>query len=207
VPEKRLTRGESRERTKGRLLTAAAELFAERGVNGASVEQIAERAGFSRGAFYGNFADKHELVVALLAQRTEKEIDEVRALREGAGSTAEMLDRLREWNTRRARNLDGWFTLRTELSLYALRNPETRPAVGKRERVARAAIEGGVVDHFASHGVVPPADPAFLALIIHALEDGLLFQRFLAPEGTSDEIVVDAVDFLMRAWVSLSAPE
>src|SRR3954471_10523442 len=70
VAAKRLTREESREQTRERLLAAAAELFAERGVNGTSVEQIAERAGYTRGAFYGNFDGKPELLVALLRQRT-----------------------------------------------------------------------------------------------------------------------------------------
>ena len=73
----RMTRAESRQQTRERLLAAAAELFAERGVNGASVEQIAERAGYSRGAFYGNFTDKHELAVDLLKQRTLQELEEV----------------------------------------------------------------------------------------------------------------------------------
>jgi AcrR family transcriptional regulator len=66
VAGKRLTRAESRERTKERLLDAAAGLFAERGVNGTSVEQITDRAGYTRGAFYGNFEDKHELIEGLV---------------------------------------------------------------------------------------------------------------------------------------------
>ena len=42
-------------------------MFADRGINGASVEEICEAAGYTRGAFYSNFADKSELVLALLA--------------------------------------------------------------------------------------------------------------------------------------------
>ncbi|MEC3975160.1 TetR/AcrR family transcriptional regulator [Amycolatopsis sp. H20-H5] len=204
---KRLTREESRERTRDRLLVAAAELFAERGVNGTSVEQIAERAGYTRGAFYGNFEGKPELVAALLRQRTRQEAEEVAALRAGAGSFAETMDRLRVWNAERARHLDQWFALRTELSLYALRNPEARPIVGESEAATRLLIESAVSADFARREVTPPADPAFLALIVHALEDGLLLQRFLSPEGTSDEVVVDAVQLLMRAWTALSAAE
>ncbi|WP_181775193.1 TetR/AcrR family transcriptional regulator [Amycolatopsis pittospori] len=201
---KRLTREESREQTRQRLLTAAAELFAERGVNGTSVEQIAERAGFTRGAFYGNFDGKHELVVELLRRRTQREAEEVTALREGVGSFAEMMDRLRAWNVERAEHLEGWLTLRTELALYALRNPEARPLVGAGEKSTRALLETSVRGELAARGVEPPADPAFLALILHALEDGLLLQRFLSPEGTGDEDVVDAVQLLMRSWTALS---
>ncbi|MEU3625315.1 TetR family transcriptional regulator [Amycolatopsis coloradensis] len=201
---KRLTREESREQTRQRLLTAAAELFAQRGVNGTSVEQIAERAGFTRGAFYGNFDGKHELVVELLRRRTQREAEEVTALRDGVGSFSEMMDRLRAWNVERAEHLGGWLTLRTELALYALRNPEARPLVGEGEKSTRALLETSVKTELAARGVVPPADPAFLALILHALEDGLLLQRFLSPEGTGDEDVVDAVQLLMRSWTALS---
>nr|BFE99482.1 hypothetical protein GCM10020241_11580 [Streptoalloteichus tenebrarius] len=144
VTRKRLSREESREQTRERLLTAAAELFAERGVNGTSVEQIAERAGYTRGAFYGNFEDKHHLVLELLHRRTRRELDEVRALGEGAPSPAEALAPLRAWHRDRARHLDGWLALRMELLLYALRNKEIRPLLATREHFARDAHADGI---------------------------------------------------------------
>ncbi|HEY0119631.1 MAG TPA: helix-turn-helix domain-containing protein [Cellulomonas sp.] len=52
--------------TRERLLDAAFEVFAEQGVHASTVEQIAERAGFTRGAFYSNFTTKEELFVALM---------------------------------------------------------------------------------------------------------------------------------------------
>ncbi|KZX19952.1 TetR/AcrR family transcriptional regulator [Rathayibacter tanaceti] len=55
-----------RSRTRERLLDAAYDVFAETGVHSASVEQICERAGFSRGAFYSNFSSKEELFFALM---------------------------------------------------------------------------------------------------------------------------------------------
>ncbi|WP_214403891.1 TetR/AcrR family transcriptional regulator [Pseudonocardia lacus] len=53
-----------RGRTRARLLDAAVDVFAERGVEGATVELICERAGFTRGAFYSNFSTKEELLLA-----------------------------------------------------------------------------------------------------------------------------------------------
>ncbi len=60
-----------RAQTQERLMAAAARVFAERGVIGASVEEICEAAGFTRGAFYSNFADKNALVLALIRQSTK----------------------------------------------------------------------------------------------------------------------------------------
>ncbi|MFJ6788131.1 TetR/AcrR family transcriptional regulator [Streptomyces angustmyceticus] len=211
TPErKRLTREESRQQTRGRLLAAAAELFTERGVNGTSVEQIAERAGYTRGAFYGNFEDKNALVAELLHDRTHRELEEVGALTQDATSFADALDKLRAWNRDRAQHLPQWLALRMELVLHALRNDELRPLLAERELLARDAHTAGLEQAFAARGVESPADPAFLALIVHALEDGLLIQRLLTPGGIPDDVVVNAFDLLLRSWTALAqqaAPE
>ncbi|WP_344680237.1 TetR/AcrR family transcriptional regulator [Saccharopolyspora taberi] len=197
MPPNRLSRQESRARTRQRLLDAAGELFAERGVNGTSVEQIAEHAGYSRGAFYGNFTDKQALVAELLKHRTLREREEVAALQRDATDEQDVLEPLRAWHRDRAEHLTGWLTLRLELLLYALRNPEIRPEVAERETIAREAIAGGVRHEL---GDDAPADADFLALILHALEDGLLIQRLLHPDRISDEVVVDAAELLLRSW-------
>ena len=60
---------ERRAETRRWLIDAAEELIAERGVNGSTVVQICERAGFTRGAFYSNFSTKDELCLALLRRQ------------------------------------------------------------------------------------------------------------------------------------------
>src|SRR5947207_4945892 len=52
--------------TRERILTAAAEVFAERGYEGAAVSDIARRAGFTTGAIYGRFRDKAELLLEVV---------------------------------------------------------------------------------------------------------------------------------------------
>ena len=68
-----------REATRQKLLDAAALVFAEVGVDAASVEAICERAGFTRGAFYSNFETKEELMLALTERVAGEKIDEVAA--------------------------------------------------------------------------------------------------------------------------------
>lgn len=180
----RLTREQSRAQTRERLLAAAAELFTERGVNGTSLEQIAERAGYTRGAVYGNFDDKHAIVRALLLERTRREAEEVRAL---GGD----FDALRRWNRERAEHLPQWMALRLELVLHTLRDPGSRPPLTERETFARSTIAAGL----RAGGDRDDAD--FVALIVHALEDGLLIQHLLDPENVPADIVVDAVEYLV----------
>ena len=114
---------------------------------------------------------------------------------------------LREWHTARAEHLPGWLSLRMELILYALRSPEFRPLLAERERIARDAHTRGVETAFAGREATPPAAPDFLALIVHALEDGLLVQRMLFPDEISDQVVVDAVELLMRGWLGSASAQ
>ena len=71
----RLSRAESRALTRAALLAAGAEVFAERGYHRAAVEDIAERAGFTRGAFYANFRDKADLLLTLLDEQSAHNLD------------------------------------------------------------------------------------------------------------------------------------
>lgn len=71
------TESARRRRTRARLLDAAFDVFAEQGVRAASVETIAERAGFTRGAFYSNFSSKEELFFALLEREKEMRLEQL----------------------------------------------------------------------------------------------------------------------------------
>ena len=62
----RLTRAESRQRTRDQLIDSAAKVFAERGYHAASIDEIAEDAGFSKGAVYANFPTKEQLFLAVM---------------------------------------------------------------------------------------------------------------------------------------------
>ncbi|MFJ3566895.1 TetR/AcrR family transcriptional regulator [Streptomyces diastaticus] len=201
---KRLTRQESREITRQELLQAAADLFAECGVNGTSVEQIVERAGYTRGAFYGNFDGKQQLILALLEQRTERELAEVQALSANAGSFEETIEHLRTWHRERDKNFASWLALRTELWLYGMRDPAVLSVLADRERRSREAMAQALTQGFAARSVTPPAPVELLALIVHALDDGLSIQRVLSAGESPAGGVMDVVDLLMRSWTALA---
>ena len=76
----RLSRAEQVERNRERVLDAAREVFLERGYAGATLEAIAEAAGFSKGVVYSQFAGKPDLFLALLERRIDQ-----RAWRAGTG--------------------------------------------------------------------------------------------------------------------------
>ena len=75
MPVERLTPEKRRELTRAHLLAAAAEVFAERGFQRATLDQIADAAGFSKGAVYSNFASKDELFLALNQRQGEEMVN------------------------------------------------------------------------------------------------------------------------------------
>jgi AcrR family transcriptional regulator len=70
-PRRRRTRAEQQAETRTRLLEAATDAFAAHGFDGASIDQITDLAGYTRGAFYSNFSDKAELLLELSSARME----------------------------------------------------------------------------------------------------------------------------------------
>lgn len=135
--------------TRARLVRAAVEVFAEQGIVASTVEQICDRAGFTRGAFYSNFDTKNAVCLEIIADETRFYTD---ALRRGgaaalghfgahpddlrlppyavAGKIAELM--LRPFvdvaDDQRAASPDRLGLLYAELGLYAAREPEVRAA-------------------------------------------------------------------------------
>src|SRR5271166_3993073 len=93
---KRLTRQESKEVTRMRLIEAAERVFIRKGFDNASVEDISETAGYSRGAFYSNFDDKEQVLVAVIDRRRTKPkvVDEIF---QQITEPAERIIAVREW--------------------------------------------------------------------------------------------------------------
>jgi AcrR family transcriptional regulator len=108
-PARRLTRDQKKALTRQELLDAAGRVFLRRGFFAASIDEVAEEAGFSKGAVYSNFTDKEDLLLALVEQRTELRRSRITALVDPDASTEtqardaseeynQILEEEREWN-------------------------------------------------------------------------------------------------------------
>lgn len=98
----RLTREESQARTKARLLEYAPQVLAREGYEGASVDKIAEAAGFSKGAFYSNFTSKEEFFLELLERHAGQDVVEIGKLLDGVSDAEVIIDRICDWVEERA---------------------------------------------------------------------------------------------------------
>jgi AcrR family transcriptional regulator len=184
VAERR-TQGERRAQTRRALLDAAAELFAERGVDGASIDAIAEAAGRTSGAIYDHFGGKEGLLFALL----EGWVDDVAAVIGAELATASTLEERMAalWrNVSRPVAGDGrWIALEHELWSYATRNEGARAHLARRYRAAWAGVEE------AAGGWVHDAGRVGAAVIGVLL--GLEMMRRLDPDAVPDDVAVAAL--------------
>ena len=135
------TQEQRRAETRRRLLDAAADLFAARGVEGASIDAIAEVADRTSGAIYDHFGGKEGLLFALL----EGWVDDVAAVIVAELATATTLDERMAtlWrNVAEAPQGDGrWIGLEHELWSWAARHPEARAHLARRYQAAFDGIE------------------------------------------------------------------
>ncbi|MFT4181600.1 MAG: TetR/AcrR family transcriptional regulator [Rhizobium sp.] len=117
----RLTREQSQALTREKLLASAYEVVARDGYDGATIERIAEEAGFSKGAFYSNFSSKEEIVLQLLERNAGGDVIELGKLLSGYEDPYEIIDALAEWSSNRASE-QRWGILAIELLRRARRD-------------------------------------------------------------------------------------
>jgi AcrR family transcriptional regulator len=198
------TQGERRAETRQRLLDAAAELFAERGIEGSSVDAIAEQAERTSGAIYDHFGGKAGLLFALL----EGWVDDVAVAIGAELATATSLDeRLASlWrNVSNPPTGDGrWIALEHELWSYAARNEQARDHLARRYRAAWAGVDEAVAgwtrtadaDEGDGDGAVEGTrvGPALIGLLL-----GLEMMRRVDPSALTDEMAIAALRGVVTA--------
>lgn len=117
----RLTREESRALTRAKLLASARVVVAREGYESASIDRIAEEAGFSKGAFYSNFDSKEDIVLELLETHSLQDVSEIEALVGETRDPMRLIDVISEWSLSRSRD-PSWGLLALELFRRARRD-------------------------------------------------------------------------------------
>jgi AcrR family transcriptional regulator len=193
-----------RENTRTRLMDAAAEMFAEVGIDAASVEAICERAGFTRGAFYSNFASKEELFLALCARSAETTVAAVRERvtsieDRGLDATGEVLHLVQEvLEVTGDDRLD--VLLGAEIRVQALRNPEFAEAYLALNRELGESVAQLVGDIAEARGLTlrvtaEAATEVILSAWVSTTEIALMTRR---TASESRELLAQRLEQLVR---------
>src|SRR6202162_1896629 len=195
----------TRDATCEKLFEAAAQVFEEQGIGGASIEAIAAAAGFTRGAFYSNFKSKDELIIAMLEDHVEQSIRRNLDLLTRHKSLADFIDALKTMDRSRQDPLGRSPLLHMEMILYVARAEQRRPELAKRLRARRQLIAEIVETTSRNSGKNGSLNPAWTAAILLALEDGFRLHRLIDPDTTPADRLLRAIGDLRRAMGISSA--
>jgi AcrR family transcriptional regulator len=193
------TQVERKDETRARLLAAAATVFAERGVEGASVDAIAEAAGRTSGALYAHFNSKEGLLIELLESWRSEVSAAITAELSRARSIDERLFALWHDFAYAKGAVHQWVQFEHALWQWVTRpeHEEMRSLLAARYRTAAHTLSG-MLEGWAEEGLLPTPDPGAGAAIMGLLI-GLEMQHRLDPAAVTDDFAVAS----LRALVGL----
>lgn len=199
MSRKRATRAEKKAATRAALIEAAARVFARSGYQGASVEEIAEEAGYSHGAVYSNFEGKEDLFLAVYEDYIAWRVREIQSAHDAAGD--DLSERTRaaadQWMKRLEADPE-YFLLALEFTVYAARRPELREKFAARHGAVRQAIARSYKEQAEANDLALPLPAEELALVIQVLGAGLARERINDPDGVRAGLYGDFVALLFE---------
>lgn len=169
---KRLTRQESKELTRMRLIEAAEALFIRKGFDDASVDEISETAGYSRGAFYSNFDDRDQVLLAVIDRGAPKVPTALDDILQQTSEPAERAAAVREWFSNQWR-LKDLIALRMEFSRRAMKDRAVRKHLAEVWRQDLETYAACVCRIVAATEGIPDDPPKLVALVLLAVIQGL----------------------------------
>lgn len=211
APRPRLSRAESQARTRAELLDAAAAVFAERGFAAGTLDEIAERAGFTTGALYSNFASKEQLFLELLSARRSLGLERRMEAMDGmlaAGLEAgndpfALATQLFLAIADEERELA---PLQAELWLYAVRHPEAMQVISDKLAEQVGALERIVLALLERSGVPATIDAREATVAVVGLFHGLVRQRRISRAQVPDELFANALRWLLAGMAAPGEP-
>ena len=197
MTQQRLTRAEKSAQTRAQLMASARQLFLRRGFHAASLELVAEEAGFTIGAVYSRFGSKADLFLAILDEHIDRivaEVAQVAGVDQPLGAHAELLAGRRMALLDRERE---WFPLVLEFWSHAARDERLRREFGARHERLVGAYAGLIEADYARLGLPLPLAPEVLARAVVAMGNGVALERLADPGRVPDGLLSTmAVAFL-----------
>jgi AcrR family transcriptional regulator len=202
MTRKRLSREDSREQTRQRLMDAAQKLIARKGLDAASVENIAAAAGYSRGAFYSNFKTKDDLFIELLRCDHVKATQELEALRTSDLPVEQIQMRARDIYAHMFRDNESFMNW-TEARMLAARDARFRVKLEALMGEKRAQIAKFIQYFYDRVGVDPVMSPEKMAMGFMSLAEGVRLFMMSSPTEmtppTAESLLALFVESVMSA--------
>eukprot|EP01037_Dinobryon_pediforme_P031495 gene31495-36007_t len=205
MQRQRLSREQSREQTRERLLAASHTVFTQKGFALASVEEITTAAGYSRGAFYSNFDDKTELFFELLRRESvEIEAEFHRMLQAPQVDVEQLRQQITTYYSQLFQQ-DACSLLWMEAKIVAVRDEKFRAKLNQFQEERHKQIAGFVDTFAAISGVSPSAPSHEIAIGLSALCEGVSFAHRCDPQRIDADTAAAVLSFFLKSVIATPA--
>jgi AcrR family transcriptional regulator len=199
MPRGDFDRSARKAQTRQRLLEAAARVYARSGFGGATLDQVAAEAGFTKGAVYSHFGSKENLLLALMEEHLASQVSE----------QVELFDRERTTWERPLAGSDHWidqleedpdpFRLFVELWVYAQRDERLRERLAGGLQALRETFGRFAAQSAEDAGLDPPATATDqFANVMLSMGLGLSMLKLIDPESVSGSLLGAVLSVLIR---------
>jgi AcrR family transcriptional regulator len=192
TPERRM------ERTRAALIASARHVFATRGFEAASLDEIADAAGYTRGAIYRHFANKEDLFFAVSDALDTEVLDTFaeQLEREEGYSVEDNRQYAATWMKALTGNDEIW-ALSLEFSLYEYRNPTARKRSAESLRQSRTTVAAFMEHYTAAQGITLEVPVETLAAILLIASHG--FVHAARIDADTEDLFATFLDLFLPA--------
>ena len=201
----RLSRKEQQARTRATLISSATRVLARKGLSGASIDDITADAGFTKGAFYANFASKEAMFLELLDEHFAEKLSTIERIASDGSDLGDQADRVGRDFVDALRGDEDWSRLFVEFAAHALREPEFGEQFRLRMDRMRAGVAAVLDRRAAELGVTPPLPADVIARMTFAMAHGVMLEQLLDP-ATPDDLFGAMLRLFFGGIVTASTP-
>ena len=200
-----MTRREKQQRTRSSLLKAASQLFCTHGLEGASVDQVAQAAGYTKGAFYANFKSKEELFLVMLDERFSHELARIdQALAGGQDPHTEA--RAAAADFIHFAGDEVWPQLYFQFVAHAARDDEFRQELATRQQAMRERLNETFKRWKQGFDTEPPLPLEDITAMIYCMADGFLVDRMIEP-ALNENLYPTMIGVFLRGLEALASEQ
>jgi AcrR family transcriptional regulator len=200
-----MTRREKQQQTRNSLLRAACELFCHNGLEGASVDQVAQAAGYTKGAFYANFRSKEELFLVMLDERFASELERIDEALSGTEEPHTEAQRAAAEFIHFAGD-EHWPRLYFQFVAHAARDDDFRQELATRQQAMREKLVETLTRWKAKHDTKSSLPLQDITAMIYCMADGFLVDRMIEP-SLREDLYPAMIAVFMRGLEAIAAEQ
>lgn len=199
MSKKRLTREESKQQTRKELLEVASEMFAEQGFYSTSVDQIAEEAGYSKGAIYSNFGSKDDLFLSVFKENQKEDLQHLEIIAEEYSSLDEFIQKIEQNHQQERNENQDWSILKLEFLLYAMRDATVSKKLAPILQDSRSQMTNILKRFYQTKEQKHVVSIDKLAFLLLSLDIGIGIQSYVDEESIPENVFAEGLKLLLKA--------